>query len=247
MYSGYYVTICRHLHTTIHSLRHILPNNMKGKGSSTTKWLTRQLNDPYVEKAKMFNYRCRSAFKLIEIDDSQSIFTPGDVVIDCGAAPGSWTQVAVKRVNADLSLPNKPAGMVVAVDIQQMHPVPGAIMFGNYDLLSKDAQDKVQNALHGKQANVIISDMAPSATGIKEMDDENMLRLCYTAFRFAVLVSKVNAFLLIKMWQSGFTSKLQKDMERFYDKVKIMKPNSSRSESAEIFLLAKHFKGLKSS
>ncbi|KAB0801726.1 hypothetical protein PPYR_03912 [Photinus pyralis] len=237
----------RYLHTTTQRCKHVVPSNLKGKGSSSTKWVTRQLKDPYVEKAKILNYRCRSAFKLLEIDDSQHILTPGHVVVDCGAAPGSWTQVAVQRVNADLSTPHKPIGVVIAVDKQQIHPIPGAVVFGNCDLLSKATQDKVQNALHGKQADAVISDMAPSATGVKEMDDENILTLCYTVLRFAVLVSKIDASLLMKMWQSGFTSKLQKDMERFYDKVKIIKPISSRSDSAEIFLLGKHFKGIKPS
>ena len=101
-----------------------IPNNLKGKSKSSQEWLTRQMADPYVEKAKMMNYRCRSAFKLLEIDDKYRIIKPGDTVIDCGAAPGSWTQVAVEKSNADGKLQNKPKGAVFSMDLLHLHAVP---------------------------------------------------------------------------------------------------------------------------
>ena len=101
-----------------------IPNNLKGKSKSSQEWLTRQMADPYVEKAKMMNYRCRSAFKLLEIDDKYHIIKPGDTIIDCGAAPGSWTQVAVEKSNADGKLQNRPKGAVFSMDLLHLHAVP---------------------------------------------------------------------------------------------------------------------------
>ncbi|KAF5285796.1 hypothetical protein FQA39_LY04257 [Lamprigera yunnana] len=238
-----FIKRCIHVSTT--NWKHVVPNKSKGKGTSSTNWLTRQLSDPYVEKAKMMNYRCRSAFKLIEIDDRHKFLTPGKVIIDCGAAPGSWTQVAVHRTNANAADDNDFKGMVIAVDKQPMFAMPGAVMLGNSDFTSSVVQDNIKSILDGKQADAVISDMAPNCSGIKQLDDENMINLCYTAFRFAVLVSKVDAVLLVKLWQSGYTKTLQTDMEKFYNHVKIVKPNASRSDSAEIYLIAKKFKGLK--
>lgn len=106
-----------------------IPNNLKGKSKSSQEWLTRQMADPYVEKAKMMNYRCRSAFKLLEIDDKYHIIKPGDTVIDCGAAPGSWTQIAVERSNANGSIENKPKGAVFSMDLLHFHAVPVIIIF----------------------------------------------------------------------------------------------------------------------
>ncbi|KAK4874576.1 hypothetical protein RN001_013936 [Aquatica leii] len=235
----------RLIHTCTSTFKHVVPNNIKGKGSSSAKWLTRQLSDPYVEKAKMMNYRCRSAFKLIEIDDRHKFLNPGKVIVDCGAAPGSWTQVAVNRVNADGLLSDQPRGVVIAVDKQQLFPISGAIILGNSDFTNPVVQDTLKTMLDGKEVDAVISDMAPNTTGVKEMDDENIINLCYSVLRFAVLVSKVSAVLVVKLWQSGYTKKLQNDMERFYHTVKVVKPNSSRTDSAEIFLIAKDFKGLK--
>ncbi|KAF5302510.1 hypothetical protein FQR65_LT00882 [Abscondita terminalis] len=235
----------RFLHTSNCNFKHVVPNNIKGKGTSSANWLTRQLSDPYVEKAKMMNYRCRSAFKLVEIDDRHKFLHPGKVVVDCGAAPGSWTQVAVKRVNADGAITDQSKGIVVAVDKQPIYPISGAIILDNSDFTNNTVQDKLRTILNGKEVDAVISDMAPNSTGIKEMDDENITKLCYSVLQFAILISKVNGVLLLKLWQSGSTKKLQDDMKRFYNIVKIIKPNSSRSDSAEMFLIGKYFKGLK--
>lgn len=113
----------------------VVPNNLKGKSKSSQEWLTRQLSDPYVEKAKMMNYRCRSAFKLLEIDDKYKIMKPGDVVIDCGAAPGSWTQIAATRTNANGAKSHLPKGTVVSVDALQFHPVAVKQLFKSFQIL----------------------------------------------------------------------------------------------------------------
>ncbi|GJQ72355.1 hypothetical protein Trydic_g3441 [Trypoxylus dichotomus] len=234
------------LHRLIHTcciLQKKIPSNLKGKGVSSQQWLVRQLNDPYVEKAKLLNYRCRSAFKLLEIDDKYKFLKPGSTVIDCGAAPGSWTQVAVNRVFV-FSNPSVPKGLVIAIDKQYIHPIENAIILGNSDFTQKQAQDKIFGILGKTKANVVLSDMAPNATGIKEIDIENMLNLCYSALRFAVQVSENNATFLVKLWYCNDLSILEKDIQRFYGDVKIVKPKASRDDSAEVFILGRYFKGL---
>ncbi|CAH1954582.1 unnamed protein product [Acanthoscelides obtectus] len=179
--------------------------------------------------------RCRSAFKLIEIDDRYKILSPGDIVVDCGAAPGSWTQVAVKRVNADGKMEGDPKGKVVAI---------GAKIFGNMDFTAPSSQQALLEHLQGEQVHAVISDMAPKASGVRDLDNENMVKLCYSALRFAVQITRTEGVLLMKMWQCGETKQLESDMSRFYDNVRLVKPKSSRADSTEIFLLGRGFKGL---
>lgn len=112
-----------HIYTNLH-LAKVVPTNLKGKSKSSQEWITRQLSDPYVERAKMLNYRCRSAFKLLEIDQKVGLLQPGHTVVDCGSAPGSWTQVAVAKTNSMGSDSKRPIGFVVGVDILQLHPIP---------------------------------------------------------------------------------------------------------------------------
>ncbi|KAJ8929569.1 hypothetical protein NQ314_017733 [Rhamnusium bicolor] len=241
--------LLRQFSTCSKTMRKVLPVDLKSKTKtiSSQHWLSRQLSDPYVEKAKLLNYRCRSAFKLIEIDDRFKILHPGDIVIDCGASPGSWTQVAVKRVNSD-GLNNKlPRGTVLALDKQQIYPIKGATIFGNMDFTVPESQKKLFDYLNGEKVHVVISDMAPNATGVRDLDTENIIKLCYAALRFALQISRNNASLLVKLWQCGELKILENDMARYYSNVKVVKPNSSRSDSTEIFLLGRNFKGLKDS
>ncbi|XP_011185647.1 rRNA methyltransferase 2, mitochondrial [Zeugodacus cucurbitae] len=221
-----------------------IPRNLKGKSKSSQEWLTRQLADPYVEKAKMMNLRCRSAFKLIEIDDRFKILKPGDTVLDCGAAPGSWTQVAVNRTNANGTKEGNKRGAVFSIDLLHFHAVPGATTFGGMDFTTTSAQQRLREALAGRQVNCVLSDMAPNATGVRMLDQENIMSLCYSVLRFALAMSAVNANLVVKLWANGDVAKLEKDLARFYEYVKRVKPESSRSDSAEIFLVARQYKGL---
>ncbi|XP_037922556.1 rRNA methyltransferase 2, mitochondrial isoform X2 [Hermetia illucens] len=221
----------------------VVPNNLKGKSKSSQEWLTRQLSDPYVEKAKIMNYRCRSAFKLLEIDDKYKIMKPGDVVIDCGAAPGSWTQIAATRTNASGAKSHLPKGTVVSVDVLQFHPVAGAITLGGMDFTLPTAQEKIRSILAGKQINCVLSDMAPNATGVRLLDQENITRFCYSVLKFAVSMAAANSNLVVKVWDNAEVPKLEADMLRFYDNVKRIKPRSSRSNSSEFFLLGRGFKG----
>ncbi|XP_022916552.1 rRNA methyltransferase 2, mitochondrial [Onthophagus taurus] len=216
----------------------VVPNNLKGKKVSSQQWLTRQLNDPYVEKAKMMNYRCRSAFKLIEMNDKYNFLQPKNIVIDCGASPGSWTQVAIHKVKL------KNEGVVIAIDKQQIYPIEGAIIFGNSDFTNAETQGNILKILQGEKVDVVLSDMAPSATGIKEMDDENILKLCYSVLRFAIINGKKGGTILVKMWQCGESKQFESDLLKFYDNVKIIKPKSSRKDSSEIYFLGRGFKGV---
>ncbi|CAH1954580.1 unnamed protein product [Acanthoscelides obtectus] len=228
--------ISRFLSTSISSLKKITPEKLKTKpkSASSQQWLSRQLSDPYVEKAKTMQLRCRSAFKLIEIDDRYKILSPGDIVVDCGAAPGSWTQVAVKRVNADGKMEGDPKGKVVAIDKQHVYPIE----------VTPSSQQALLEHLQGEQVHAVISDMAPKASGVRDLDNENMVKLCYSALRFAVQITRTEGVLLMKMWQCGETKQLESDMSRFYDNVRLVKPKSSRADSTEIFLLGRGFKGL---
>ncbi|XP_073974193.1 mitochondrial rRNA methyltransferase 2 [Rhodnius prolixus] len=217
---------------------------LKGKSKSSQEWLLRHLKDPYVEKAKMGNFRCRSAFKLLEIDNKYKLLHPGQCILDCGAAPGSWTQVAVSKSNSDGKGTTKPRGMVIAVDILPILPVEGALVLGRTDLSSEEGLDRVKLALNGRLVDVLLSDMAPNATGVKEADHDSIIHLAYAVVRFGLGVSRTGASLLLKIWDGRSSTQLTNDISRFYNKVKRVKPFASRTNSAELYVLATDFKGL---
>ncbi|XP_055853184.1 rRNA methyltransferase 2, mitochondrial [Episyrphus balteatus] len=225
-------------------LAKIIPKNLKGKSKSSQEWLTRQLADPYVEKAKMMNFRCRSAFKLLEIDDKYKILKPGDVVIDCGASPGSWSQIAVDRTNANGKNEKQPKGAVFSLDLLHIHPIEGATIFSRTDFTKPESQLRLKTALNGRPVNCVLSDMAPNATGVRVLDQETITDLCYMVLRFSLAMSAVGANLVVKIWDNSAVPKLEEDMLKFYEKVKRVKPFSSRSDSAEHFMVARNFKGL---
>lgn len=217
--------------------------NVKNKGISSQLWLKRQLSDPYVERAKIMNYRCRSAFKLLEIDERFNILTPGQIAVDCGAAPGSWSQVLANKVNSNGKL-NTKIGKVIAIDRQHLYPIEGVTILGNSDFTSKETKNKLINLLEDNKVNCFLSDMAPKASGIKELDNEAMMNLCYSVLHFAIEYSEQNANLLVKMWQCGLAKKFTDDVSKYYSKVKFVKPESSRSDSAEIFVLGRAKSGV---
>ncbi|CAB3379510.1 Hypothetical predicted protein [Cloeon dipterum] len=213
---------------------------------SSHEWLQRQLHDPYVKWARVEQYRCRSAFKLLEIDDKHKILSPGMNVVDCGAAPGSWTQVLVKRCNPAINDPSQPAGSIISLDIQDFLPVEGAHILAKSDITAKETQDAVLNLLQSTDGvDAVVSDMAPSPSGFQEMDHENIVKLSYTALRFSLKTSKVGGTFLTKIWDGRLRLKMEEDLKRYYGRVQVVKPKSSRSDSAEVFLLARDFKGLK--
>jgi len=202
----------------------------KRRKQSSNIWLERQLNDPYVARAKREGFRSRAAFKLMEIDDKAHILKKGARVIDLGATPGGWSQVAAKRVGAPQQ------GRVVAIDIQPMDPVAG-VDFAQLDFLDPSAPDKLK-AMLGGAADVVLSDMAANATGHAKTDHLKIMALVETAADFAREVLRPGGSFLAKVLQGGTEAALLATLKRDFTSVKHVKPAASRSDSAELYLLA---------
>jgi 23S rRNA (uridine2552-2'-O)-methyltransferase len=205
----------------------------KRKSQSSRKWLERQLNDPYVARAKREGYRSRAAFKLIEIDDKHRLFKAGGRVADLGAAPGGWSQVAQKRVGA--------SGRVVGIDILEMDEIPG-VELATIDFLDPAAPDKLK-AMLGGPADVVLSDMAANATGHRQTDHLKIMALVEAAAEFASEVLKPGGSFLSKVIQGGTEGALLAQLKRDFTTVKHVKPAASRSDSAELYVLATGFRG----
>ncbi len=205
----------------------------KRKSHSSRTWLERQLNDPYVIRAKREGFRSRAAFKLIEIDDKHHLLKPGARVADLGAAPGGWSQVAAKRVGA--------RGRVVGIDILEMDEIPG-VEFAQIDFLDPAAPDKLK-AMLGGPADVVLSDMAANATGHRPTDHLKIMALVETAAEFAREVLKDGGSFLAKVIQGGTESALLAALKRDFATVKHVKPAASRADSAELYVLATGFRG----
>jgi 23S rRNA (uridine2552-2'-O)-methyltransferase len=202
----------------------------KRRKQSSNLWLERQLNDPYVARAKREGYRSRAAFKLIEIDDKARFLKKGARVIDLGSAPGGWSQVAAKRVVA----PQK--GRVAAIDILPMDSLTGVEIM-QIDFLSVDAPEKLE-ALLGGPADVVLSDMAANATGHAKTDHLKIMALVEAAAEFAREVLAPGGTFLAKVLQGGTEAALLAALKRDFKTVKHVKPAASRSDSAELYLLA---------
>lgn len=172
---------------------------------------------------------------------------PGHVVIDCGAAPGSWTQIAVKLTNANGADDEKPKGLVIGIDKQVFQPMEGAHILGNCDFTHPTTRNKILSILNGTLVDLVMSDMAPNATGVKKLDHDIIIELCYSALKFALQFSKPGACFLTKMWDGERAPQLKEDLLKFYKIVKTLRPRATRDDSAEQYFLAKDFKGLKSS
>jgi 23S rRNA (uridine2552-2'-O)-methyltransferase len=205
----------------------------KRKSQSSRKWLERQLNDPYVARARREGYRSRAAFKLIEIDDKHRLFKSGGRVADLGAAPGGWSQVAKKRVGA--------TGRVVGLDILDMDEIPG-VEFAKIDFLDPDAPGRLK-AMLGGPADVVLSDMAANATGHRATDHLKIMALIEAAAEFAGEVLKPGGAFLAKVIQGGTEGALLAALKRDFATVKHVKPAASRSDSAELYVLATGFRG----
>lgn len=203
----------------------------KGRKKSSTRWLQRQLNDPFVAMAKKEGYVSRAAFKLIEIDDKFKFLEKGVSVIDLGAAPGGWTQVAIERAGQK--------GKVIAVDIQGMEKIEPAI-FIKGDFLEKETQDLIRQEMPEK-ADVVLSDMSPSTTGDKMVDHLRIISLVEEAFGFATENLKEGGFFIAKVFQGGAEKDLLDKIKTNFKTVKHFKPSSSRSDSKESYLVAINF------
>jgi 23S rRNA (uridine2552-2'-O)-methyltransferase len=207
-----------------------------GKRSLSSKlWLERQLNDPYVARAKREGFRSRAAYKLMEIDDKARFLKKGARVVDLGAAPGGWSQIAAKRVGA----PSQ--GRVVAIDILEMDAVPG-VDFAQIDFLEPHAPDQLK-AMLGGGADVVLSDMAANATGHARTDHLKIMALVELAADFAREVLAPGGAFLAKVLQGGTEAGLLAGLKRDFTSVKHIKPPASRADSAELYLLATGFRG----
>jgi len=211
------------------------------RSHSSTLWLERQLNDPYVAEAKRLGYRSRAAFKLIQLDDRFNFLKPGALVLDLGAAPGGWTQVAVERV-----MPKEgKRGRVVGIDLSPMDAVAGAELIVG-DFLADEAPDKLKRALGGP-ADVVLSDMAAATTGHAQTDHLRIIGLAEAAHAFAREVLKPGGVFVAKVLQGGSTRDLLNALKHDFHDVRHVKPAASRANSAEIYVVAQGFRKADSS
>ena len=213
----------------------------RGKTVSQVKWLQRQLNDPYVKRAKLEGFRGRAAFKILELNEKYNFLIPGSKVVDLGCAPGGWSQVAVDLVNALGVKKNVKIGSVIGIDLQEVEVLPGA-KFYQIDFMANDADLEVKNILAGK-ANVVMSDMAASSSGHKKTDHLRIMALCETAAYFAFDVLEEGGTFVAKVLAGGAESDLQTLLKQKFTKVYNVKPPSSRSDSSEKFVVALGFRG----
>ncbi|WP_171240774.1 RlmE family RNA methyltransferase [Ruegeria sp. HKCCA5491] len=213
----------------------------RGRKLSSTRWLERQLNDPYVKRANAEGYRGRAAYKILELDDKFRFLVPGARVVDLGCAPGGWLQVAVKRVNALGEKSGKRIGTVLGVDLQEVEPVAGATAHV-LDFMEDDADQKVKEWLGGK-ADVVMSDMAAASSGHKQTDHLRIMALCETAAYFAFDVLEEGGTFVAKVLAGGAEGDLQKLLKQKFTKVANVKPPASRSDSSEKFVVATGFRG----
>jgi 23S rRNA (uridine2552-2'-O)-methyltransferase len=203
---------------------------------SSTRWLERQLNDPYVNEARRLGFRSRAAFKLMQLDERFHLLAPGKRVVDLGAAPGGWTQLAI----AGVAPPGKAAGQVVAVDISPMDPVPGAIV------LQGDCRDAATiaavKAALGGPADLVLSDMAPAATGHAHTDHLRIIALAEIAHESAVELLAPGGGFVCKVLQGGAQGDLLAALKRDFASVRHVKPPASRADSSEVYLVAQGFR-----
>ena len=209
----------------------------RGRSQSSTRWLQRQLNDPYVARARREGWRSRAAFKLIEMDEKFHLLRPGARVVDLGAAPGGWTQVAVHRVRAG----QEGGGRVVAIDVLPMEPVAGATEMV-LDFLDPAAPGRLREAIGGG-ADVVLSDMAAPSTGHAGTDHSRIMLLAETALDFALEILADGGAFVAKVLKGGGEASLVDTLKRRFAVVKHVKPPASRPESAELYVVATGFKG----
>lgn len=204
--------------------------------AASTRWLDRQLNDPYVAEARRLGYRSRAAFKLIEIDERLQLLRPGQIVVDLGAAPGGWTQVALERTRAA-----ETGGRVVALDRMEIDPLPGAdILLG--DFLEPETLARLESAVGEAAADLVLSDLSPSTTGHKATDHLRIVALAEDALDFAERALKPGGAFVAKVFRGGADGDLLKRVRARFGTVRHIKPPASRPDSAETYLVARGFK-----
>lgn len=215
-----------------HRQLHVKVKTARGRKNSSTKWLQRQLNDPYVQMAKKDGYRSRAAYKLIDIDDKFHILKPGQNFIDLGAAPGGWTQVALERCKG---------GNIIGIDLQAIDDIPGATLI-QHDFTADDAVEILAKAMGGKKADVVVSDMAAPSCGHAATDHLRIMDLCEMAFDFATEYLEEGGSFAAKILRGGAEKELLDSMKKSFKVVKHFKPDSSRKDSAEMYVVATGFR-----
>jgi 23S rRNA (uridine2552-2'-O)-methyltransferase len=208
----------------------------RGRTVSQQRWLQRQLNDPYVAEAKKRGYRSRAAFKLLQIDDQFGFLKPGSRIVDLGAAPGGWTQVAVERTRAE-----RGGGVVIGIDLMPVEPIAGATVLAK-DFYDDDAP-AVLTELLGGPADVVLSDMAASATGDSQVDHLRIMALAEAAHDFARQVLKPGGTFVAKVLRGGTERTLLEQLKRDFVKVRHVKPEASRADSAEMYVVGTGCRG----
>jgi 23S rRNA (uridine2552-2'-O)-methyltransferase len=205
------------------------------KSTSSKQWLRRHVNDPYVQRSKKEGYRSRSAYKLIEIDERDKVLKPGMLVVDLGAAPGGWSQVAAKRVG--------PKGAVVAIDLLPMEPISGVTVL-MADFAADEGVDAVEKNM-ARKADAVLSDMAPNMSGIAMSDQARSMELAEIARDFSQLHLKAEGVFIVKVFQGAGYDEYLRSLRAMFGKVVVRKPASSRGESSEQYLLARGVRPLK--
>ena len=213
----------------------------KGRRPSSTRWLQRQLNDPYVQRAKREGYRGRAAFKLIEINEKYNFLLPGRNIIDLGSAPGGWLQVAVDKVNSTGKIKNAKIGRIIGFDLKEIEPILGAEAY-ILDFLDGDSPKKIV-AIAGGSVDVVMSDMAASSTGHKQTDHLRVIAMCEAAAYLAFDVLEIGGTFVAKVLAGGAEGNLQVLLKQTFEKVSHFKPKSSRADSSEKFVIATGFRG----
>ncbi|KAM9744923.1 rRNA methyltransferase 2, mitochondrial isoform 2-T3 [Menidia menidia] len=187
------------------------------------------------------NGRTRSAFKLLEMDDEFRILQPGKSVVDCGAAPGAWSQVAVQRVNSSGTDPVQPRGAVIGIDLLNIPPLDGAHFLSHHDITHPATHARLQELLPGGQAHVILSDVAPNASGFRDMDHERLITICLSLIDLAQKILQPGGSLLCKYWDGLLAHGLQQKLSSVFGSVRTVKPDASRKDSAERYFLARMY------
>lgn len=205
----------------------------KNRKISSTKWLQRQLNDPYVEEAKQRGYRARSAFKILEINEKFKIFRKGFRVLDLGAAPGGWSQITVEKVGKN---------NVLSLDILPIDPIDGCKII-QQDFLADNAKDVILSKMDGKKYNVVMSDMAANTTGDKKTDHLRTSLLVETALDFAVEILEKDGIFVSKVFQGGAEKDIMDKIKKNFKMARFFKPQSSRKDSVETYIVATGFRG----
>ena len=213
----------------------------RGRRLSSKLWLERQLNDPYVARARAEGFRGRAAFKIMELDDRYGFLVPGARVVDLGCAPGGWLQVAVPRINSDGANPKKKQGRIIGLDLQEVDPVAGAEVHV-LDFLSEGADETIKGWLDG-EADVVMSDMAASSSGHKQTDHLRIIALCEAAAELAFDVLAPGGTFVAKVLAGGAEGDLQKRLKQQFRTVANVKPGASRPDSSEKFVVAQGFRG----